>query len=55
MSNKARSDILRSQADRCRRLARWTVDLKVVQTLLDLAREYDERARMAEQRMRVAR
>jgi len=44
-----RLDTLRSQAERCRRLARYTVDLRVAGSLLDLAREYDERVRRLEQ------
>lgn len=43
-------DDLRQQAQRCRSLARQTIDPKVVHTLLDLADELDARAEVAEER-----
>jgi len=37
--------MLREQADRCRRLARATIDATVAQKLLELAAEFEEQAK----------
>jgi hypothetical protein len=50
MSNE-RAEMLREQADRCRRFAKQTIDFDVIRRLLDLAREFEERAGAAEQRV----
>ena len=47
-----RSQILREQAERCRRLARATTDSAVARRLLALAAEFDERAEAEERRSR---
>jgi hypothetical protein len=39
---------LRSQAQRCRRLAKDVPDEKVARTLRDIAKEYEERAEAIE-------
>ena len=38
------ADMLREQADRCRRLAEATTDREIAEKLLDLAREFDKQA-----------
>lgn len=38
------ADMLRMQAERCRRLARYTIEAEVVRRLLDLADEFELRA-----------
>jgi len=38
------AQMLREQAERCRRLARATIDMKVCRTLLELAAEFEQRA-----------
>ena len=48
------AETLRDQALRCRRLARYTVDFDVVRRLLDLAREFEERAKAAEEQARCS-
>ena len=47
-----RSQMLREQAERCRRLARATTEAAVSQRLLDLAAEFEEQAKAEEQRTR---
>ena len=47
-----RSQILREQAERCRRLARATTDRAVSRRLLELAEEFEERAAAEEGRSR---
>ena len=42
--NPKRSQFLRDQAERCRRLAGATTDRAVSRRLLELAEEFDERA-----------
>jgi len=46
------AEVLRNQAERCRRLARYTIDAEVVRRLLDLAHEFELRAGAAEDRVR---
>ena len=38
------AEMLRAQAERCRRLARGTLDYEVIRRLLDLAEEFEDRA-----------
>ena len=38
------AEMLRAQAERCRRLARGTLDYTVIRRLLDLAAEFEDRA-----------
>jgi hypothetical protein len=38
------AEMLRAQAERCRRLARGTLDYAVIRRLLDLAEEFENRA-----------
>ena len=47
-----RSQMLREQAERCRRLARATTDAAVSRRLLELAVEFEERAEAEERRSR---
>jgi len=42
--------MLREQADRCRRLARATIDATVAQKLLELAAEFEEQAKAEQSR-----
>jgi hypothetical protein len=46
------TDMLRKQAERCRRLAQYTLDAEVVRSLLELADEFDVRAVTAMDRVR---
>jgi hypothetical protein len=46
------ADMLREQAERCRRLAQYTLEAEVVQRLLDLAVEFEIRAEPAKDRVR---
>ena len=45
-----RSQMLREQAERCRRLARATTDAAVSRRLLELAAEFEEQAEVEERR-----
>ena len=47
-----RSQMLRDQAERCRRLARATTDAAVSRRLLELAVEFEEQAEVEERRAR---
>ena len=47
-----RSQMLREQAERCRRLARATIDATVAQRLLELAAEFEEQANAEQSRSR---
>ena len=44
------SQMLREQAERCRRLARATTDAEVARRLLQLAEEFEEQAQAEETR-----
>jgi hypothetical protein len=44
------AEILHDKAERCRRLARATIDATVARRLLDLAAEFEEQAAAAEGR-----
>lgn len=44
------SQMLREQAERCRRLAKATTDATVSRKLLELAKEFEERAKAEEDR-----
>jgi len=50
--NPKRSQFLREQAERCRRLARATTDRAVSRRLLELAAEFEEQADVVERRSR---
>jgi hypothetical protein len=45
-----RSQVLREQAERCRRLARATIDTAVARKLLELAAEFEEQAKAEQSR-----
>jgi hypothetical protein len=47
--NAETAEILRDQAERCRRLAKDITDFDAIRRLLALAREFEERAEPAEQ------
>ena len=47
-----RSQMLRKQAERCRRLARATTDAAVSRQVLELAAEFEEQAEVEERRSR---
>jgi len=47
-----RSQMLREQAERCRRLAAHTTDAAVSRRLLELAAEFEEQAKAEERRSR---
>src|SRR5689334_5886846 len=49
-----RSQMLREQAERCRRLARATTDANVSRKLLELAAEFEEQANAEQSRSRAA-